>query len=213
MIRYVSFDLDGTLADLNFETLVWRKEIPRLYAEQYGLSFNEALQFVNREFAAVGDERVEWYDIRHWFRRFKLKADPLEALRDVSHVIRLYPDTLPALEKLGKQFPLIVISNATRDFIQFKIRVDGLQAHFQHVYSLPTDFKALKHQGFQCVLDQLNIQPHELVHVGDHWEFDYQIPRKVGVHAFYLDRKKEKKGEHVLFTLEEFASRVLSASK
>ena len=33
MIKYISFDLDGTLIDEKIDSLFWDYEIPKLYAE------------------------------------------------------------------------------------------------------------------------------------------------------------------------------------
>ena len=33
------------------------------------------------------------------------------------------------------------------------------------------------------------MQPQEVVHIGDHWIFDFVNPRKIGMNAYYLDRK------------------------
>ena len=40
----------------------------------------------------------------------------------------------------------------------------------------------------------LNVSPADLVHVGDHYEFDYLVPRAVGIQAFYLDRSARREG-------------------
>lgn len=47
-----------------------------------------------------------------------------------------------------------------------------------------------------------------MVHIGDHYKFDYLVPRKIGVKAYYLDRKKEKKGEYIVHNLKEFKEKI-----
>ncbi len=210
MIKVVSFDLDGTLADLNFEDAVWRKEIPRLYAERHGVSLEEARSFVYEAYASISDQELDWYDITYWLKRFDIRKRHQEILKNVSHLICLYPDTLPALRRLQESYRLVVVSNAMREFIDFKIQVDGLQRFFSKVYSLPSDLKTLKGEtAFAHVAKELGVSKKELVHVGDQEQFDYAIPKKAGIQAYLLDRSGKKKGKHVVHSLQEFADKLL----
>ena len=47
-----------------------------------------------------------------------------------------------------------------------------------------------------------------MVHVGDNWNFDYVIPKKVGIVTFYLDRGKQRKGKWIVHDLKEFETKV-----
>ena len=58
------------------------------------------------------------------------------------------------------------------------------------------------------ICNKLKIKPSEMVHVGDHKEFDYQVPKKVGIQSFYLDRNGTSNGEFVVSNLEEFEERI-----
>ena len=62
---------------------------------------------------------------------------------------------------------------------------------------------------YQRVCDELEIEPMELAHVGDHAEFDYRAPKLLGVKAYHLDRSGELNGEDVVHDLNEFAERLL----
>jgi len=55
---------------------------------------------------------------------------------------------------------------------------------------------------------KLGLRAEELIHVGDHWKFDYLIPRQAGVRAFYLDRSGKSQGEFVLHGLTELEERL-----
>jgi putative hydrolase of the HAD superfamily len=43
-----------------------------------------------------------------------------------------------------------------------------------------------------------------MAHVGDHKEFDYLSPQKLGINAFYLDRNKTITGPYTVHTLPQF---------
>ena len=59
----ISFDMDGTIIDMNFDEFLWREEIPKLYAKKNGLSLEEAKKVVFKEYFDVGDEDLRWYDV------------------------------------------------------------------------------------------------------------------------------------------------------
>ncbi len=54
----------------------------------------------------------------------------------------------------------------------------------------------------------MGIEPREMIHVGDSWDYDFLNPQQVGVRAYYLDRKRRKKGERVVGDLMEFEARL-----
>jgi putative hydrolase of the HAD superfamily len=49
----------------------------------------------------------------------------------------------------------------------------------------------------------LGVTPEEIIHVGDHYEFDYLVPRSLGIRAFFLDRSGQRNGDSVLWSLED----------
>jgi putative hydrolase of the HAD superfamily len=47
-----------------------------------------------------------------------------------------------------------------------------------------------------------------MVHVGDHYEFDYLVPRALGIRAFYLDRSARSSEDSVIRDLADFEKRL-----
>lgn len=209
-----SFDLDGTLAEKNFDHALWFGEIPRLYSEKYGVSFSEAVAKLTKDYESVGDKSLSYYEPSHWFRKYGLEASHKTVMKDLSHLIKLFPDTIPALKKLkSKGIPLVVVSNASRDFISLKMQVDGLGSFFEKVYSATSDFgKVDKAFVYRRACADLGIKPSQLFHVGDHYEFDYLQAKAEGANAFYLDRNKTENGKNVVYSLAEFADVILANS-
>ncbi|MFH0971142.1 MAG: HAD family hydrolase [Candidatus Micrarchaeota archaeon] len=208
----ISFDLDGTLADLNFEKAVWMEEIPRLYAEKNRLGLTAAKNAVYSAYEFIGNKNVNWYDIKFWLRELGLDSDYRKILKNSSNLINLYPDTVPALKRLGKKYKLAVISNATREFIDFKLKVEGLGKYFSATYSTISDFHCIKgdSKGYLEACRKMGIKPEELIHIGDDYEFDYLAAKRVGIDAYYLNRggKRIVVGKTVK-NLGEFAALML----
>ncbi|PKP56800.1 hypothetical protein CVT91_12195 [Candidatus Atribacteria bacterium HGW-Atribacteria-1] len=64
-LKIISFDVDGTLVDLEYNDLVWFKEIPELVAQKKKISFERSLKFVYEEYAKLGEHNLNWYDINY----------------------------------------------------------------------------------------------------------------------------------------------------
>ena len=207
-IEVVSFDMEGTLITPRFSELIWEHDIPRLYAERHGLTFEEARRRVFQEYMEIGDERPEWYDIEYWFRRLSLPGDWRELLELRRDTIEAYPEVRGVLERLSEAYRLVVTSNTIREFLE--VQLEGLEGYFTHIFSAPSDFGEVKKTAdfYRRICGILGVQPHSMAHVGDHWRFDYLTPRSIGIEAYYLDRRGEKRGRYVVHDLEEFEWRL-----
>ncbi len=210
MARFVSFDMDGTLVDPVFTDFVWGQGIPTLYAEKVGLPFEAAKAFVEREYQKVGEGAIEWYDIKYWFRFFQLEQSWKALMKQFVDKIHVYPDVNHILDRLKDRFQLILTSNAGREFIEVEMEATGLGRYFDQIFSATSDFAVVKKtiEFYQRICQTLGASPQEIVHIGDHYEFDYLVPRKLGIHAFYLDRSGEKRGEFVLRNLGELEEKI-----
>lgn len=207
-IKVLSFDMEGTLVDPYFSHLIWEVDIPGLYAEQRGLGLEEARERVFREYREVGEERVEWYDIGYWFRRLGLGGDWRALLESRRDVCRLYPEVKGVLERLRGRYTLIVTSNTVREFLE--VQLLDLKPFFTRIFSAPSDFGEVKKspEVYMRVCRELDVEPEEMAHVGDHPRFDYEVPRMVGIRAYYLDREYKSRGEHIVHNLEDFEKRI-----
>ena len=211
MPKYISFDMDGTLIDPEFTDWVWGHGIPTLYAEKNGISFEESKAFVEGEYLKVGEKAIEWYDIKYWFRFFQLEMDWKILMERYIDKINVYPDVNQILARLKDKFSLILTSNAGREFIDIELKAAGLGMYFDRIFSATSDFGEVKKTiGFYYRICQiLGAHPLEIVHVGDHYEFDYLIPRKLGMRAFYLDRSGGRKGDFIIRDLRDLEKRLL----
>jgi len=68
------------------------------------------------------------------------------------------------------------------------------------------------HMNWHFVQNVLSCKPqpqNEMVHVGDDLCFDFVIPSKLGIKAFYLDRTGENSGDLVIHSLKELIVTVM----
>lgn len=210
MVKIISFDMDGTLVDPEFTDWVWLRGIPLLYAEKTRLPFEEAKHFVVEEYLKVGEGAIEWYDIKYWFRFFQLEKSWKDLMRQYVDKIKVYPDVHDTLNRLKEKFPIILTSNAGREFIDMEMEATGLKRYFNQIFSATSDFGEVKKTAgfYQRICALLEAKPQEIAHIGDHYEFDYLVPRSLGIHAFYLARSGKQNEEFVISDLWNLEKRL-----
>jgi len=188
----ISFDADGTLIDLGFADTFWEVEVPTLYASKKGLKFEDAFRFVKSSYDEVGDEDLRWYQPKYWFERFGLEEDPHDVLKRVTHKVKIFPDAWEAVKNLHGKYELVVVSNAPREFLD--IGVNDLKDYFSKIYSCTSDFGMVrkKPEVYIKICEELGVEPEDLIHVGDHYKFDYQVPRSIGIDAYCVNRENGK---------------------
>lgn len=208
-IRILSFDLTGTLATFRYCDSVWFEGLPRLYAQKNALSVDEARTVLRKAYDEIGEEALEWYDIKYWFNRFGLGTGWAELLQQHSHTIEFYDETQGVLERCSQSYDLVLITNAAREFVE--VETPSITKYFRKVISSVSDFgEVKKHPEFYArVCDSLGVDPSAWVHVGDHWQFDFMAPRGIGMTSFFLDRKKERSGEFIIHSLGELERKLV----
>jgi putative hydrolase of the HAD superfamily len=211
--KLISFDLDGTLTDANFVESVWLEGIPKIYSEKKGVTIQNAKKTVKKEYDKVGNEKLQWYDINYWIKYFDINIDWKDLFGSYKNKIRTYPDvykTLEELEKIGKR--LIIISNASTEFIEFQLSGTNIKKYFESIFSATSDFKLTKKttKVYKKVCNDLRILPHEMIHIGDDLKFDFIVPRKLGISAFYLDRTGTKKEEYTIHNLKNLTKKIVN---
>ena len=201
-IEVVSFDVDGTLVSLDFNDLVWLEGIPSLVAEKEGMTFEDARDYTISEYEKVGEGDIRWYKMNHWIEHFGLDTNFDEILSKYQSKIEIFPDVIPALERLEHRYTLILITAMPREFLDIKI--SGIKHFFQFDFSVISDFKQLKiKESYLNICDRLSISPAQLLHIGDHWEYDYIAPKEAGANAIFLDREKKQSGEFIIHDLDQ----------
>jgi putative hydrolase of the HAD superfamily len=211
MTTIISFDLDGTITTSDYADHVWLEGLPRIYAKEKNTSYRKAKQILINAYDAIGDHKSEWYDLSYWFIRYRLKTPWQNLLKQYTHYIQPYQDALYAVKKLAPRFPLIITSNAIREFIEIELQSTVLTDYFYSIYSSLSDFKQVKKHPnvYQQICDVLQIETHDLIHVGDRYDYDYISPKKIGVQAYHLDRNQtNQRTSFTVFSLYEFLDKI-----
>jgi putative hydrolase of the HAD superfamily len=212
-MRIVSFDMDGTLTDISFVDSVWLEGIPGLYALKNGLSFEDAKSIVMNEYGKVGRKRLEWYDLSYWIGKLSLGISSTEILSRFQHKICVFPEVHEVLEKLKDMgFRLIIVTNARREFVDLELEKTKIGRYFERVFSATSDFGLIKKTVslYKKVCSICEVSPNEMVHVGDDECFDFEVPNRLGIMAFYLDRTGKRSEESVIHSLREIDEKLVT---
>jgi HAD superfamily hydrolase (TIGR01493 family) len=211
MLKVISFDFDGTIVKHTFADAFWLDGVPALYAKKHHVDLKTAKQILFGEYEKIGDNRIEWYDPGYWFDRFDLRTDWKTILAEFGKHVEIYPEVASILKRLSARYCLIISSNAKKEFINIQLSHANLSDYFKQVFSSTSDFHTVKKvtDFYEMVCKKLQITPQEMIHVGDHKEFDFLSPQKIGITSYYLDRKKKTTGEHIVSDLKQFEKEII----
>jgi putative hydrolase of the HAD superfamily len=214
MKKIISFDLDGTLVDIEFGNKVWNEGIGGKFAETYGVDRDLGEEWVRNAYAAIGDRNLLWYDIDYWLRRFNLPVSAAELLDTYAASIRLLPHVHDVLDTLAGKYELIIASNAARLFVEKELEQTGIASYFRRTVSATSDYGIVKKDVafYRRLCSELEVSPEEVVHVGDHPLFDLEVPLQFGIDAFFVaSQRPEPAGVdngRVLHDLRELPDRL-----
>ena len=145
----------------------------------------------------VAEARPEWAHDFTWMRRHALKQvlrengygdEYLETAFEVffaaRHDVTLFDDVLPGLAALASRYPLACLSNGNADVNRI-----GLNGHFRFSLSARDVGHPKPHRAmFDEACRRFELQPREVLHVGDHPVQDIDGAADAGLRTVWLNR-------------------------
>ncbi|HEY4294430.1 HAD family hydrolase [Luteibacter sp.] len=201
-VRAVSLDLDDTLwpvlpALIEAEHCVnrWLRQHHPDVADAWPIeAMRELREKIAQENAHLSHDfsTQRRLTIRHAFAACGIEDAPVdEAWRiyfAARNAVELYPDTLPALERIAAHVPLVSISNGNAD-----LEVIGLH-HLFHTRLNACGVGVAKPdpQIFLAAAKALGVAPADILHVGDDPLLDVAGAREAGMKTAWLNRTGER---------------------
>ncbi len=103
---------------------------------------------------------------------------------DLRHDVTLYPDVVPALSALSERFAVVAVSNGNADISRL-----GIGDYFQGQISASTvGVKKPDRQIFHMACELLEMDPAQVLHVGDHPLEDVIGAQQAGLCAAWVNR-------------------------
>lgn len=198
-VRAICFDLDNTLWDVWPVIMRAEQKMYDFLAQRYprvvATMTLEMMRSAREQTAAAHPQMrhdftfLRKQTLREHAREFGYAEAMVEeafgAFIQARNEVELYADVMPALEQLRKRYRLFTASNGNADLTRIGI------AHFfertiaaRHVGALKPD-PAI----FRKVIEDTDLQAHEVVYVGDDPQLDVEGARGAGMQAIWVDRQ------------------------
>jgi putative hydrolase of the HAD superfamily len=127
--------------------------------------------------------------LRQAFAACGVDDAPVEALWEIYFAARnrveLYPDSLPALERITARWPLASLTNGNADLQRI-----GIHAHFaHHVCARDSGVAKPDPRIFLAAAERLGVAPEQILHVGDDPAMDMAGARDAGLRTAWINRE------------------------
>jgi HAD superfamily hydrolase (TIGR01549 family) len=199
-ILAITIDLDDTLwpvmpaleqADRDLDNYL-RKHYPEV-ARSWPIPAMRELR------ASVAAERVDlahdftaqrYLTLQRAFDACGIAEAPLDTLWEIYATARnavvLYPDALPALERMRTLRPVASLTNGNADLERI-----GLHLHFvHHIAARDIGWAKPDPKIFLAAAERLGIAPENILHVGDDPELDVVGARDAGLRTAWINRSR-----------------------
>jgi len=199
MIKIVSSDMFQTLVNVNSrKEAVWeiflKDQFTTARAEAYWdlstqLLFDYFEQHISKSDDFITVKTIFSKCYSHVFAQIKLDFNPVEAADILAYQHTLstpYDDAAVFLDTVGKKYPICIASDTDNDMLG---SLKDLY-EFDNVFtseSLKSYKLDPKNRFFLYVLDYYNIEPHQIIHIGDSAS-DILGAHNVGINTCWLNR-------------------------
>ena len=192
LFDYTTADRTGMRAHLLAERLLdrygsveealaqWRRITDEQWARFSAgeVSFDE--QRRERVRAFLGRPELTDAEAEDWFARY---------LRHYESAWAVFPDVLPALDRLAVGYRHAVLSNSGLHVQEHKLRVLGLRDRFEAVLcAAELGVSKPRARAFHAACEALGLPPHQVAYVGDHPEIDARGAAAAGLLPVWIDR-------------------------
>lgn len=190
--RFITFDMLGTLTKLE-----WRETAQELVRDVIG---EEAAREFARHFSlfrdaeVIGEYKIYTRVIRDsWQRtcnkwRIQFKQSDVDTLLDALGTWGPHPDVVEPLQRLAAKYPLVIYTNHCDALVMRNVEKLGVDFHRVFTAEQGQAYKP-NYAAFHYLLDQLDAQPQDLLHVSAHLWFDWLPGQQLGItRQAYIDR-------------------------
>jgi putative hydrolase of the HAD superfamily len=108
-------------------------------------------------------------------------------IRSCLNKIAHYPEVIDVLSSLAGEYRLIVASGTPLNLLDCLLR--DIKPYFVRIFSSVSHYRQVKEPDFYLkICEEMSVEPGQVVHVGDSWQFDFVNAQQAGINALYIDR-------------------------
>jgi len=215
-ITTIILDLDDTLWDLPAVILHAERTIYRWFGENYpDISRQFTIEDIRQLRNDVAEDHPDMgHDLMYLrdqtYRRLAaatgypeaMSKDAFDVFQEARNQVVLYEDVLPALQLLGARYQMATLSNGNAD-----LDAVGINGHFVASWSARDLGRAKPDPDvFIQVCEHLNVQPEQVLHIGDDPYNDVEAPRNAGMSAVWVNRRGRDWPEDLVPPADEISS-------
>jgi 2-haloacid dehalogenase len=190
--KYITFDCYGTLIDFQigaltrtlFAAQLNTEQMPAFLADFSAYRFDEALG----PWQPYAD--LIKTALRRCCQRWGLPAHPTAAQQLYAAIPTWgpHPDVPAGLSAVAKEFPLVILSNASDNQIHHNVAKLGAPFHAVYTAEQAQAYKP-RLRAFEYMIEQLGCAPTDLLHVSSSLRYDLMVAYDVGIrHCAYIER-------------------------
>ncbi|MEM4192917.1 MAG: HAD family hydrolase, partial [Candidatus Nitrosocaldus sp.] len=192
-MKVVSLDLDGTIFKKGLDDIFWNRLIPELVAREKGMSMDEAVRWVIKEYDSIGPNDIRWYIPEYWFSRFGLADTLLDHLLNVMeeqyYANGMYDD-VPLLAEMSKRYKVIISTCNPPAMAKKKLSIIKRSNVSVDALFSSISYNMVKSKEFYSIIcKEMNVNAQSILHVGDDPIQDLKVPRSIGMQAILMDRR------------------------
>jgi len=159
-------DMDGTVLDLAFDNYVWKELVPEEYAQQAGISKDDAREFLFSTYRSM-EGQLDWYCLDHWSELLDL--DIIELHRREQRKIGYLDGARDFLQTVADDgVRVLMVTNSHQGTLDIKSEVTGIDQFFDHLYTAHDLGYAKEDQSFWHALQEVeSFDPETTLFVDD----------------------------------------------
>lgn len=182
--KYITFDCYGTLTNFRMADVARSLFADRVPAERMDAFVKDFAQYRLDE--VMGDWRPYGDTLRSAIQR-TCKRHKVEYRNDEG--VKFYeavptwgphPDVTEPLNRIAKEIPLVILSNAMNEQIHKNVALLGAPFHRVYTAEQAQAYKP-RLRAFEYMLDQLACSPEDILHVSSSLRYDHMSANDVGI--------------------------------
>ena len=182
--KYISFDCYGTLTNFRMGDMareLFADRVPRERMDRFVQVFSAyRLDEVMGDWKPYVDVLRSALERACKFCGVEYRDDEGRKFYEAVPTWGPHPDVPAALARVAKEYPLVILSNASDDQIHFNVAKLGAPFHKVYTAQQAQAYKP-RLRAFEYMLEQLGARPEDMLHVSSSLRYDHMSANDLGI--------------------------------